>query len=101
MDNKKVAAELLKIAKSLVAIGTEDILQEFPQRNRAWHYDTRKEVFVAEASDLGRGTWRDPWNRPIKNNWLREVRDREGDIIMWKGYTTVKSKKVDLVIFND
>ena len=102
MDRKRVARELLRLAKELAG-SAKSILKKYPMRNKQWDYQSQGDVFVTFASDLGRGTWLDPWNRPMRTNThkLKEVYDGEGELVSRKGYTTVEGKRVNLTIFND
>jgi len=101
MNRKIIAREILSLAKEIIA-GARDIAKNYPVRNKAWDYHSGN--FTTEASMLGpSGRWTDPWKRPIRKNThvLKEVRDREGDVVSWEGWTTVAGTRVNLIIFND
>jgi len=100
-DELRDMMDRLTKSACLYYAGIEDVLKKYSQKNKAWYYDKKSQTFTADASDLGRGTWKDPWNRSIRDSWISPIRDREGDIQKWTGHTTVKGEKINLTIFND
>ena len=84
----------------------QELLQLYPIKNHAWHFD-EDGVFVTECSDLpGYGSsWLDPWNRPfngITHPFLQNDMDSTNeDVYGWRYKTSVAGMVVPLLIIND
>lgn len=105
--NKETVNEICgSYCRSKVIMTTSQILIKYPYKNQAWNLNDKGDTFFADASSLSHTAsyngWLDPWNRPMhQQNMLRDIDyNADGDIVGWKGQTTVEGNRVNLIVFN-
>ena len=88
-----------------VVTPVDKILQKYRVMNTAWSKyvgQAGRVSFTAEMSVLSHSLpIKDPWNRPLPMNTMVAQRDLDGDIMFWRGETTIESIPIPLTIYND
>lgn len=79
----------------------------YPVKQRGWRYDVGSTTWSAQLSDLEDYLshplifLKDPWGRSMKDVKFKERRDTEGKLLYYVGETTVKGKKILMVVWDD